>query len=212
MKRIHIIEASVAISLILSVVLSVVGFGFECKNIRNNVVRLHILANSNKTEDQNIKLVVRDALLNCGSELFSGNVRVENAEIILNDQKDFLLSVVNNALEEYRFDYKANIYLTKEYFSTRSYDSFTLPAGEYLALKVILGEGEGKNWWCVMFPPLCIPAATEKTPMDIYVGESGAEIIQNHQGYEMRFKIIEVYEGIKSHIKNKIYSAKQSSR
>lgn len=208
MKKIHIIEASVAISLVLSIVLSVVGFGFECNNVRNNVVRLHILANSDETEDQNVKLVVRDALLNCGSELFSGNFNIENAQKILSEQKEFLTEVANKKLKENGFGYKANIYLKKEFFSTRSYDEFTLPAGEYLALKVILGEGEGKNWWCVMFPPLCIPAAVEKNPVDIYIGENGAEIIQNYKGYEMKFKIIEIYEGIKSHIKNKIYSAK----
>ena len=81
-----------------------------------------------------------------------------------------------------------------------------LQAGEYMALKVILGEGKGHNWWCVMFPPLCIPAASENKPLDIYIGENGADVIQNYNEYEMKFKIIEIFEGIKSKIKDRIYS------
>ena len=201
MKKIRIAEISAALGLVISVVFSIIGFGYNCNEIRNNIVRLHILANSDSDEDQRVKLIVRDELLNCGKDLFSGIVNVENAEEILNNQKEDLLKIINSTLRENGFEYTADIFLVREYFNTRSYEDFTLPAGEYLAVKVILGKAEGKNWWCVMFPPLCLPAANKKEEFDIYINESGAEIVQNYQRYEMKFKIIEIYENIKNNLK-----------
>lgn len=203
MKKLHIIEASIAIALMFTVVLSIVNFGFECSEIRSDVIRLHILANSDSEEDQQVKIIVRDVLLNCGKELFSGNITKGNAEEVLNKQKDELIKIANKTLAENGFNYKAQIYLTEEYFTTRSYENFTLPAGEYLALKVVLGEGGGHNWWCVMFPPLCLPAASGNTELDAVVDEDGAKIIQNYDEYEMRFKVVELFESIKNKIKSK---------
>lgn len=205
MKKIHILEASVAFGLVISILFSIVGFGFECADIRNNIVRLHILADSDLPQDQQIKLVVRDALLNCGKGLFSGIVTIDNAQEILEEQKEELIEIANSTLKQNGYNYEAQIYVTKEYFATRSYEEFTLPAGEYTAVKVILGKGQGKNWWCVMFPPLCLPAASENKSIDAFIGENGAEVVQNYDEYEVRFKIIEIYEGIKDRFKNKIY-------
>ncbi len=204
MKKIHIIEISVALSLVLTFLFSVVSFGVECDRVRNNVIRLHILANSDSSADQAVKLLVRDTLLECGSELFSGKLNIENAGEILDREKDNLTKLINNTLSENGFDYRSKIFLIKEHFTTRVYENFTLPAGEYLALKVMLGKAEGKNWWCVMFPPLCLPAATNDMPVNIYIGDDGAEIIGNYNNFEMRFKIIEIYESIKYNIKSKI--------
>ncbi len=201
MKRIHIIEASVAIGLVVSIITSFVGFGMGCKEIRENVVRLHIFANSDSEKDQQVKLIVRDALLSCGSELFSGNADVNNAKEILAKQNTELTEIANQTLADNGFDYTAKICLTEEYFTTRFYNDFTLPAGDYLALKVILGEGKGHNWWCVMFPPLCLPAASENKGVDIVLGENGSEIVQNYTKYEVKFKFIEIYESIKNRIR-----------
>jgi len=203
MKKIRIIEIALALGLVISVAFSVISFGYNCNEIRNNIVRLHILANSDSKEDQLIKLIVRDELLSCGKDLFSGIVNVENAEEILENQKEEIINKVNNILSENGFDYTADICLVREYFNTRSYEKFTLPAGEYLAIKVLLGNGAGKNWWCVMFPPLCLPAANQKESLDIYINEKGADAVENYQKYEMRFKIIEVYENIKNTIRQK---------
>lgn len=197
MKKSRMIEISLAFGLIIAVAFSFVGFGAECENIRQDVVRLHILANSNSDKDQQIKLAVRDALLSSGKEIFNGIVNVENAEQCLESQKQELIEVADKVLSENGFNYKTQIYLTEEYFSTRSYDNFTLPAGEYLALKVVLGNGEGHNWWCVMFPPLCLPAASENADIDAVFGENGAEIVRGNSKYEMRFKIVEIFESLK---------------
>lgn len=198
MKKTQMIEISVAIGLVFSIIFSVIGFGADCRDIRNNVIRLHILANSDSEEDQTVKLLVRDALLSCGSELFGGTVSVDNASGYLASEKDKLIIKANEVLAENGFDYKADMFLTEEYFTTREYEDFTLPAGEYLALKVILGKGEGHNWWCVMFPPLCLPAATKRTDTEFILGKDGAEIISSPVKYEMRFKIVEIIEELKA--------------
>lgn len=197
MKKYQMAEISVAIGLIVSIIFSVIGFGAECKEIRNNVIRLHILANSDSAADQQVKLAVRDALLNCGSEIFGGAVNIDNAEDCLEREKQILTETANKVLAENGFEYKAEIFLTEEYFQTREYENYTLPAGEYLALKVILGNGKGHNWWCVMFPPLCIPAAAKRADTEIILGKNGAEIISNPAKYEMRFKIVEIIEELK---------------
>lgn len=197
MKKYQMIEIAVAIGLVISVLFSVIGFSADCNEVRNNVIRLHILANSDAEEDQRVKLLVRDALLSCGSELFSGIVNISNAEEYLEKEKELLVQKANKVLSENGFDYKAEIYLTNEYFNTREYESFTLPAGEYLALKVILGNGNGHNWWCVMFPPLCLPAATKRNDAEIILGKNGSEIISSPTKYKMKFKIIEIIEEIK---------------
>lgn len=192
MKR-RILELSVCFALVISVIFSVVNFSNGCKQIRDDVLRLHILANSDSEEDQRIKLEVRDALLSCGSRLFSGETNLESVEEIVRSEKSQLLDVANNVLTENGFSYGADIYLTQENFTTRTYDDkYTLPSGEYLALKVVLGEGGGQNWWCVMFPPLCLPAATEEKDVDIYFDSKSSTIIKSDPDYEIRFKIVEI--------------------
>ncbi len=200
MKKTQMIEISVAIGLVLSMIFSVVSFGTDCSNIRSNTIRLHILANSDSEEDQNVKLLVRDALLSCGSNIFSGTVNKENAEMYLENERASLLKTANEVLSENGFDYTADIFLTEEYFQTREYENFTLPAGEYLALKVILGKGEGHNWWCVMFPPLCLPVATQRSNTEIILGKDGAKIISSPVKYEMRFKMVEIIEDLKQRL------------
>lgn len=198
MKKFHKIEISVAIGLVIAIVCSLVGFGSDCKEVRSNVVRLHILADSDCDADQNVKLLVRDALLESGAEIFSGTVSVDTASASLEKEKDKLINVAETVLRENGFDYGVTINLEREYYTTRTYENYTLPAGEYLSLKVVLGEGEGHNWWCVMFPPLCLPAASPSADIDAVLGSSGAKLIRSNPKYEMRFKIVEVFEAVKN--------------
>lgn len=198
MKKHHKIEISLAIGLIAAIIFSVIGFGADCKKVRNNVVRLHILADSDCDADQNVKLLVRDALLESGAEIFSGTVDVDDASDALEREKEELIRVAENVLRKNGFDYGVRINLEREYYTTRTYENYTLPAGEYLSLKVILGKGEGHNWWCVMFPPLCLPAASPSADIDAILGADGAKLIKSNPKYEMRFKIVEAYETVKS--------------
>ncbi|MBQ2903959.1 MAG: stage II sporulation protein R [Clostridia bacterium] len=201
MKR-NRLEISLAIALVISIVFSLVGFDNECEKIRDSVLRLHILANSDSPEDQQVKLMVRDALLASGTEIFSGKTNVSDAEEILSNEKEKLVETANKVLKENGFDYIAKIGFAEEYFTTRTYEDYTLPAGKYRAIKVVLGEGEGHNWWCVMFPPLCLPAAAGNTEIDLYITKEGGSIIRSKPQYEIRFKLIEIIESIK----NKLYN------
>ena len=212
MKKIHIVECSVAVALVISVISSIFGFAAECSKIRDEVVRLHILANSDTQEDQNIKLKIRDVLLNSGEKLFSGETDRENAEKILNENRADIINVINKVLDENGFGYSADMYLTDEYFETREYDGFIMPAGRYKALKIILGEGKGHNWWCVMFPPLCLPAAKQKENMDMFFTQEGTELITNQDKYIMKIKIIEIIEGIKKEIADKMNKTERENR
>ena len=202
MRKYRKAEISIAIGLIVAIVFSVCGFGADCADVRDNVVRLHVLANSDSEADQNVKLLVRDALLKSGANIFSGALTAKDAVSMLEKERETIITVAENVLRENGFNYDVSVTVQREYFGTREYESFTMPAGEYLALKVIIGKGDGKNWWCVMFPPLCLPAAGEKTDIDAILGKDGAKLIKSNPKYEMRFKIVEIYEQMKAKIYN----------
>lgn len=186
---------SVALSLYLA--FSCTYFAGAAKTVRDDVVRLHILANSNSEFDQNVKLQVRDALLDKNTALLSNGVNTENAPVYFEISKGELLESAEKVLRANNCNYNAKLTLEKEYFETRVYGDYTFPAGEYTALKVILGEGKGKNWWCVMFPPLCVPAAdsvdTNGTATD-YLTESGEKIVSSGNKFVVKFKLLEIYE------------------
>lgn len=200
MRKIKILELSIAVGLVVSMIFSVVGFGVSCNDIRGSVLRLHILANSDSDADQAVKLVVRNELLKSGNELFTGELSLENAAELLERSKSEIVAYINSILADNGFEYKSDVCLVKEYFNTRTYENFTLPAGEYLALKVVLGNGNGHNWWCVMFPPLCLPAAAGNTDIDLIFNKDCTQIVNSSPEYEIRFKIIEIFERIRSKI------------
>lgn len=177
---------------------SLISLNAQCGEVRDSVVRLHILANSDTQTDQRIKLAVRDAVLNCSATLFDGSTDVENARIAVEENRMAIEDAANRVLTENGVDYKAKLVFTEEFFDTREYDGFTMPAGRYKAVKLILGDGAGKNWWCVMFPPLCLPAASESADIDVFFS-GNARVIEGSR-YQIRFKIVEVFEKIKNSI------------
>lgn len=162
------------------------------ENISNKVLRLHILANSDSTEDQNLKLMVKNYILENTSELFCGENLKENIQIA-NDNREIIEALANECIKNNGYSYKANVSVVKEYFDTRVYDDFTLPAGEYNSLKIEIGEGEGHNWWCIIFPSVCLSACTES--IGDYLTEDEMELVKDR--YTPKFKIVEIYEKIK---------------
>ena len=140
---------------------------------------------------------MRDALLNSGASVFDGSVSADEAIEKISPEISFLEEAANSVLKENGFDYTAEIEITREYFSTRQYEDVTLPAGEYTALKVVLGEGDGHNWWCVMFPPLCLPAASDIQDEYCVFDESGKRVVSGASQYAVRFKIAEWWEMLK---------------
>lgn len=191
--------------LAISLIFCSLADGFAAAaSVKNGCLRLHILASSDSAEDQNVKLLVRDALLEAGADIFSGNTTCEEAIRMIEANKEKLEAVADSVLKANGMDYTADISIAEEYFETRQYDGIKLPAGTYKACKVVLGKGEGHNWWCIMFPPLCLPAAIKKDE-DIYTvfGEDGARLVTEEGGYVIKFRIVEIVEEIIDSIKNR---------
>ncbi|PWM24593.1 MAG: stage II sporulation protein R [Oscillospiraceae bacterium] len=193
-----------AMSLALAAVLllsllggSAAQFFEQCNQVRGETLRLHIVANSDTDEDQRQKLLVRDALLREYAPLLSQADNVEAAESFAG----FLLGAIHRTAEktlrEDGCEDPVTVSLTRMYFDTRTYDEgITLPAGEYTALRVVIGSGGGHNWWCVMYPPLCLPAAVAD-------GEAGRvereiEALSDQPGYQARFAVVEWAEKLRA--------------
>ena len=155
-----------------------------------NVLRLHVVANSDSAEDQAIKLKVRDAVLTAAEAVIAGAEDKAQAQTMLAAHLENLEAAANTVLDELGCTDRAQVTLTEEAFSTREYDTFTLPAGVYDALRVTIGEGQGRNWWCVVFPSLCIPAASENVE-DAAAGagfsDSLSGAITGQPKYQVRF-------------------------
>lgn len=165
------------------------------ENISEKVLRLHILANSDSTKDQDLKLKVKNYFIENTADLFSGKTLEENIEIA-SCNIGYIEALCNRCITENGFDYKAKVSVLKEYYDTRVYDDFTLPAGIYNSIKIEIGEGRGHNWWCIVFPSVCLSACTES--MNDYLTDDEMKLIND--GYTPKFKIIEIYEKIKNKI------------
>ena len=188
-------------ALLFTMIFSLAGFEQKCNDLKQNVLRLHIIANSDSEKDQAIKLKVRDALLKESDGLFETVGNKQDAIDLVDKNRDYLVKIAKNVLAEEGKKQPVSISIGKTYFDTRVYDNFTLPAGEYDAVRVLIGKAEGKNWWCVMFPAMCIPAAEKEHKLTEAVNEKSAKIAENAPRYEMRFKIIELYESLKNKLK-----------
>lgn len=196
MKKIRLFEISLLIGFLVAIVFSITSFAGTCEEIRGDVLRLHVLANSDAKEDQQLKLKVRDALLEAGKSIFDGSVTKENAEEKIEDEKEKLVETAEKVIRENGFDYDVKITVTEEFFATRTYENITLPAGKYMAVRVLIGESAGQNWWCVMFPPLCLPTA--QPDINLFFDEDEIKLVESDPRYEPRFRIIEIYESIKN--------------
>ena len=194
-KTILKIEISILISLIIINSFSFLSFSKQCDDIRNKLLRMHVFANSDSDADQELKLKVRDALLIEGKEIFDGSVTADDATEKILPHLDRLKTSAKKVIMENGYDYDVKITVQKEYFKTRTYDNqITLPAGEYTAVKVVIGEGEGENWWCVMFPPMCLPAAKDETEISDVLNSKEMTIVNNGKRYSFRFKFLEFCE------------------
>lgn len=197
-KKSILFELALFLGLIISVVISsTASFQSTCNEVRNSVLRLHVIANSDSDEDQALKLKVRDAMLETGSRLFSGDVNAENAEETAQSEISTLEETARRVLSENGCNDSVKIEIGKSRFPTRTYGNVTLPAGKYEAVRVIIGKGEGHNWWCVMFPPMCLPAAEGETKLDDVLSADGVELVNSNPKFEVRFKIVEWYEWAK---------------
>ena len=168
--------------------------------LADKVVRLHVLANSDSEEDQALKLRVRDAVLEQATAILEQSADRREAESRLRGQLLELERIAAKEIAAEGYDYPVTVNLENTDFPTKEYDGFTLPAGEYLALRVIIGEGQGRNWWCVVFPPLCTAASADVPASALAAGFSEEEvslITEENQGYVLKFKAVEWWETLK---------------
>ena len=168
--------------------------------LADKVVRLHVLANSDSEEDQALKLRVRDAVLEQATAILEQSADRREAESRLRGQLLELERIAAKEIAAEGYDYPVTVNLENTDFPTKEYDGFTLPAGEYLALRVIIGEGKGQNWWCVVFPPLCTAASADVPASALAAGFSEEEvrlITEENQGYVLKFKAVEWWETLK---------------
>lgn len=158
------------------------------RDISSSLVRLHVIAASDETAEQELKLRVRDNVLEYLTPVLDKAESPEEAQRIINGE----LTSIKAAAEACAGGRSVSVTLGQEYYPTREYEGFTLPAGQYQSLRVILGEGKGHNWWCVVFPPLCVSAAEQNKALDA-MSEPERGLITEADGYELRFRIVELW-------------------
>ena len=171
-------------------------FQKECREIQEDVLRLHILANSDSEEDQAVKLLVRDAVLEEAARWYQGAGSMEEASSQLCTHLQSIAGAARQVLGEQGVGYSATAQMTEMYFPTRDYGDFRLPAGRYRTLRVTLGEGAGKNWWCVVFPSLCLPAATQEEAL-LTLPEGERQVVEGGQEVQVKLKAVELWESLR---------------
>lgn len=179
-------------------ILAVLPIHSESK-IYDNVLRLHVIANSDSDEDQALKLLVRDAILLDAKELLGGISNRESAEKIISQNLEHLRLTAEETVRQNGYSYPVSISLGKEDYPTKNYESVAFPAGEYTSLQIMIGDASGKNWWCVLYPPLCLSAATDKGAYaSVGITDGQYQIITDTKNpkYKIRFKILESFSEI----------------
>lgn len=184
----------IGICLLLAAVIWTGALILDRQKLREELVRLHVVAASDSEEDQAVKLRVRDAVVESLQREMNHLADAEAAKAYLRENLPKIAAVANQVLKEAGFEDTATVSLCVEEFTTRVYDTFTLPAGLYDALRITIGEGQGQNWWCVVFPSLCIPATSEGFE-DVACGagfsETLTDTLTGEEGYEVRFFLLD---------------------
>ena len=168
--------------------------------LSDQVIRLHVLANSDSEADQALKLKVRDRVLGAASDYFVPGATLEETREVLTEHLADIAAAGADQVAEEGYQYPVTVSLEDNYwFPTKQYTDFALPAGEYTALRVVIGEGAGQNWWCVVFPPLCLGSVSETTAQtalsDGFTQDQVSLITGEDEGYVVKFKAIELWEG-----------------
>jgi len=188
------IEIALTAGLVFSIFLaSFTSFAKECDEIRSASLRLHILANSDSEDDQMLKLRIRDRILEQSSELFLPAYSKAQAKDMIERELPRIENTAREEVQSSGYDYPVKAELVNRYFETVDYDGFSMPAGRYDAVRVMIGNARGENWWCVLFPPLCIPAAGEKLPVEQQIERLGEQ-----PRYEPKLAVLKFFDKISS--------------
>lgn len=197
MKK-HVMYAVITVFIVLVLLCEmIIGFNskkvsLQCnkdeliQDISSKIIRFHVIANSDGDLDQNLKLKVRDEVLKYIQPLLKDSYDINESREILKEENEKIIEIAKKVIEENGYNYNVDTTLTKENFPVKTYGNITLPQGEYEAYRIIIGSGEGHNWWCVMFPPICF--------VDITKGEVAYEETEKEMGRvlsEEELKMIE---------------------
>lgn len=202
MKKTDVILLSGLIGAILFT--NFAGFESKIAGFEREVLRMHILANSDSKEDQELKIKVRDELLSHSDEIFSGCADLDDMKEAAEENLEYINNIALGVISENGFDYGAESNIVNMEFDERVYGDITMPAGNYDALRITIGEAKGHNWWCVMYPPLCIPAAecveSDTSAAQEYFSAEEMNVLENPQEYKAGFKCAEMFRSLKKKI------------
>jgi stage II sporulation protein R len=186
-KRFHAWETAALLALCLTLLLGTWAEGRQ-RAISGSVLRLHVIAASDAPEEQALKLRVRDAVLDYLAPKLEDLRDRDDARALLAEDLDGVRAAAESAAE----GRAVSVTLGRERYPLRQYEGFRLPAGEYESLRVVLGEGEGRNWWCIVFPPLCLEAV-EGERLQSVMGPGDWGIVCEEEGYVLRFRLVELW-------------------
>lgn len=173
-------------------------------DIQDSVFRLHVIANSDSCEDQNLKYIVRDKVLEYINSISSNENSKEDVISLANQNIDEIQKIAENTIHENGYDYSVKLNIGNFAFPTKTYGDISFPAGYYDALKIEIGEAKGQNWWCVMFPPLCfvdvtsgvVPEESKEVMRENLSEEEYQLLSENSNDINFKFKIVEMFQNI----------------
>jgi len=195
--------------LIIAFILGAMSLGDVYENREaygDSLIRFHVIANSDSKEDQELKLKVRDKVIEEMDSKFQESSSIDDSRNIIKDNLEEIKDIAQGAVKNLGKKYDVNVYFGDYDFPTKSYGNFTLPAGEYEAVKIVIGEGKGENWWCVMFPPLCFidinhgitSNKTQEELKKVLTDEEYGMIVSARSEDEipikLKFKVVEMFE------------------
>ena len=195
MRRWQLLELSLLVGLLVALLWGMWSVK-EQQRLADKVVRLHILANSDSDADQALKLRVRDAVVEAAAGWLDSAADTGEALELARASLPRLEEVAQRTVTEAGYTYPVTVELCRMYFTTRQYDAVTLPAGTYEAVRVTIGAGAGRNWWCVVYPPLCAGAAADRQTMADVLDPGGQALVQNGNRFTVKFKIVEWMEAL----------------
>lgn len=191
------LKNGVIVLLILTIAVLITVFvcniSFQQKVLSDKLIRLHIISNSNNEADQQMKLDVRDDVNEYVSQLLYEVDSKDDALNILESQLDEIKAIAENSIINCGAKYNAAVELSEEYYPTREYESFSLPAGKYTSMQIKIGNAEGKNWWCVVFPPVCTNAASADVLTEMDFSDDEINLITSEdEDVIFKFKVLEI--------------------
>ena len=160
-------------------------------SISNKIIRFHVLANSNSNEDQQLKIKVKDKIIEYIFPKFENSNSLEESREILANNEDEIIKIANECINENGYNYSVKVEFKRENFPEKVYGNISLPQGEYEAFRVLIGEASGENWWCVMFPPICFVDVTKGQVSYDETEESMKEVLTDEEFEKIRNDVID---------------------